>query len=343
MKIRLSLRSSARERALINSRFPFTPTSVVRSVRPSAEHSPSPGGEGRGEISPKGFTHWAHESRSSFALSSHRTIIPPLPAGEGRGEGESFERECQAVHWEDGRSSADTVSTFQRFNVSTLKKAFTLIEMILAIGVAAIVLITICGVFFGALRLRNVTQDYVDAATPVDQTLDTLKRDLACIVTPTNGTSKVLSGDFRVGNVVSTGGGGLVAIEMFTATGELSDQEPWGDIQRVTYELRDPLTRNEAGKQLFRSVTRNILASSPSSAEDQLMMGGVQNITFSCYDGVQWWNTWDTTGLTSANTNLPLAVRVDIQPVGNQMAPIEMVVPIDSQSRSNLVLNTNPQ
>jgi prepilin-type N-terminal cleavage/methylation domain-containing protein len=238
---------------------------------------------------------------------------------------------------------APAVSTFQRFNVSTLKKAFTLIEMILAIGVAAIVLITICGVFFGALRLRNVTQDYVDAATPVDQTLDTLKRDLACIVTPTNGTSKVLSGDFRVGNVVSTGGGGLVAIEMFTATGELSDQEPWGDIQRVTYELRDPLTRNEAGKQLFRSVTRNILASSPSSAEDQLMMGGVQNITFSCYDGVQWWNTWDTTGLTSANTNLPLAVRVDIQPVGNQMAPIEMVVPIDSQSRSNLVLNTNPQ
>ena len=75
--------------------------------------------------------------------------------------------------------------------------------MILAIGIAAIVLITISSVFFAGLRLRNATQDYVDAATPVNQTLATIKRDLACVVTPTNGTTKVLSGDFRVGNVVS--------------------------------------------------------------------------------------------------------------------------------------------
>jgi type II secretion system protein J len=221
---------------------------------------------------------------------------------------------------------------------SAFHRGFTLIEMILAIGVAAIVLITISSVFFAALRLRNNTQDFVDAATPVDQTLSIMERDLACVVTPTNGTTKVLSGDFRVGNVVSTGSGVPVAIEMFTATGELSDREPWGDIQRVTYELRDPTTRNAAGKDLIRSVTRNLLASAPPTPSDQWMMSGVQSITFSCYDGVQWWNTWDTTGLTSANTNLPVAVRVDIQQVGNQMAPIEMVVPIESQTRTNAVL-----
>lgn len=211
--------------------------------------------------------------------------------------------------------------------------------MILAIGIAAIVLVTISSVFFAALRLRNETQDFVDASTPVDQTLAIMKRDLACIVTPTNGTTKVLSGDFRVGNVVSIGSGEPVAIEMFTATGQLSDKEPWGEIQRVTYELRDPPVRNSAGKDLVRSVTRNLLSSTPSTPDDEPMMSGVQSITFACYDGVQWWNTWDTTGLTSANTNLPVAVRVDIQPVGNQMAPIEMVVPIDSVTRSNAVLN----
>ena len=221
------------------------------------------------------------------------------------------------------------------------QSAFTLIEMILAIGVAAIVLVTISSVFFAALRLRNATQAVVDAATPVDQTLAIMKRDLACIVTPTNGTTKILSGDFRVGDVVSTGNGEPVAIEMFTTTGELGDNQPWGDIQRVTYELRDPTTGSAVGKDLFRSVTRNLLSSTPPTPEDQWMMSGVQSITFSCYDGVQWWPTWDTTGLTSANTNLPLAVRVDIQPVGSQMAPIEMVVPIDSQTRSNAVLNAN--
>ncbi|HEY1787463.1 MAG TPA: GspJ family type II secretion system protein [Verrucomicrobiae bacterium] len=222
-------------------------------------------------------------------------------------------------------------------------QAFTLIEMILAIGVAAIVLVTISSVFFAAIRLRNDTQDFVDAATPVDQTMAIMKRDLGCVVTPTNGTTKVLSGDFRVGNIVSTGSGEPVAIEMYTATGQMGEKEPWGEIQRVTYELRDPLTHSEAGKELVRSITRNLLSTTPSPADDEPMMGGVQSIAFSCYDGVQWWNTWDTTGLTSANTNLPLAVRVDIQPVGNQMAPIEMVVPIDSVARTNAVLSTQTE
>ncbi|MGH7940932.1 MAG: type II secretion system protein GspJ [Limisphaerales bacterium] len=228
---------------------------------------------------------------------------------------------------------------FQPLNVSTFQRAFTLIEMILAIGIAAIVLITISSVFFAAIRLRDATQDYVDAATPVDQTLATIRRDLACVVTPTNGTTKLLSGDFRVGNIVSAGESQPVAIEMFTATGDISEQQPWGDIERVTYGLRAPATRNGTGKDLFRSVTRNLLSPTPTTPDDQWMMSGVQSITFSCYDGAQWWNTWDTTGLTSPNTNLPCAVRVDIQPVGNQTAPIEMIVPIDSESRTNAVLN----
>lgn len=223
-------------------------------------------------------------------------------------------------------------------NKLPMEDAFTLIEIILAIGIAAIVVVAVCGVFFSALRLRNTTEEAVDNATPVEQTLTFLERDLRCVVTPTNGTTKVLSGDFRVGSISSLGIGEPVAIEMYTATAALGDSQPWGDIQRVTYELRDPTERNAQGMDLIRSVVRNLLTTTTPQVEDQWMMSGVQSITFSCYDGSQWWSTWDTTGLTSPNTNLPVAVRVDIQPVGNQMSPIEMIVPIDSQSRSNLVL-----
>jgi type II secretion system protein J len=226
-------------------------------------------------------------------------------------------------------------------NRQASKKAFTLIEMILAIGIAAIVLISVCAVFFSALRLRNATQDAVDNETPVDQAMNTMERDLECIVTPTNGTTKVLSGGFRVGDVMSAGSGEPVSIEMYTATGELGDKEPWGDIQRVTYELRDPVNGNGNGKDLIRSVTRDLLTTTTPEVEDQWMMSGVQNITVSCYDGAQWWNTWDTTGQTSANTNLPTAVRVDVQPVGSQMSPIEIVVPIDSQVATNVTLATD--
>jgi len=221
-------------------------------------------------------------------------------------------------------------------------RAFTLIEMTLAIGVAAIVLVAINAVLFAALRLRDATNAVVDAAAPVDQTVTFLRRDLECVVTPTNGTSKVLSGDFRVGNVNSLGVAEPVAIEMFTATGALNASAPWADIQRVTYELKQPTDRSATGKDLVRSVTRNLLAVTTPEVEDQLMMSGVASIKFSCFDGSQWQDTWDTTSLTSVNTNLPVAVRVDIQMSGNGSAtagPIEVVVPIDSQSRTNMVLN----
>ena len=227
-------------------------------------------------------------------------------------------------------------------NRSSSHEAFTLIEMVLAIGVAAIVLVTVTSAFFSGLRLREATQDLVDDETPVDQALATMERDIQCIVTPTNGTSKVLSGDFRVGNVVSSGNSTPVAIEMFTATGQLSDKEPWGDIQRVTYELRAPATGGNAqGKDLIRSVTRDLLTAATPEVQDQWMMGGIQSMTISCYDGSQWWNTWDTTGLTSGNTNLPAAVRVDIQQIGeNESSPIEIIVPIDSQARTNMTTST---
>src|ERR1039458_5367765 len=94
---------------------------------------------------------------------------------------------------------------------------FTLIEMILAIGIAAIVLIAVNAVFFTALHLRDDTANMVDEATPVDAAVTYIKRDLQCAVTPTNGTTKIMSGGFRAGNGInSIGVGDPVAVEMFT-------------------------------------------------------------------------------------------------------------------------------
>jgi type II secretion system protein J len=221
--------------------------------------------------------------------------------------------------------------------------AFTLIEMILAIGVAAMVLIAVNTALFASLRLRDATQNVVDAAAPLDQAVSYIRRDLQCVVTPTNGTSKVLSGSFRAGNISSAGVSESVAVEMFTATGTLSANAPWADIQRVTYELKQPNDRNAVGRDLYRSVVRNLLTLTTPDVQDQLMLSGVQDIKFTCFDGAVWQEVWDTTGLTSTETNLPLAVRVDIQMAGNNAATaqaIELVVPIDAQARTNAVLTT---
>jgi type II secretion system protein J len=222
-------------------------------------------------------------------------------------------------------------------------RAFTLIEMILAIGVAAIVLLAVNAVLFTALHLREATTDVVDAATPLDQTMTFLRRDLECVVTPTNGTSKVLSGCFRAGTVNSPGLSEPVAIEMFTATGALSENAPWADIQHVTYELKNS-AQNSGQRDLYRSITRNLLSTSATpDIEDQLMLSGVESVKVTCFDGAQWQPNWDTSDTTSVNTNLPLAVRVEIKMSrDNNVAtdPIQLVVPIDSVSRTNMVLSS---
>jgi hypothetical protein len=123
---------------------------------------------------------------------------------------------------------------------------------------------------------------------------------------------------------------------MFTTTGVLRDDEPWGEVQMVTYSLRQPANNSTPGQDLYRSVTRNLLATMTQQPEDQYMMGGIDRIEYSCCDGVNWLSTWDTT----TSTNLPTAVRVRILLAntsrgGGTARPIEMVVPLDSQSHTN--------
>jgi type II secretion system protein J len=222
-------------------------------------------------------------------------------------------------------------------------QAFTLIEMILAVGVAAIVLITANAVLYTALHLRDATADAVDAATPADAAVTFMRRDLQGCVAPTNGTTKILSGGFRAGDgIISGGRSEPVQVEMYTTTGALSDSAPWGEIQRVTYGLKMPALGAAAGKDLYRSVTRNLLASGTPEVSDQLMLSGVENLKFSCYDGAIWQPVWDTTSATAVNTNLPLAVKVDIQMAGNpNLAPLEIVVPLDCVARTNMVFATS--
>ena len=213
-------------------------------------------------------------------------------------------------------------------------RAFTLIELILCVGIMAIVMIAINAVFFSAMRLRERTADAVDESLPVQQALAILRRDLQGAMAPSS--DGILSGDFKVGGVTSVGVGQPVDIELYTTTGVLRENEPWGEVQKVSYRLRLPENRRTPGQELVRDVTRNLLATITPPAEDQWMMGGIESIQFSCYDGTTWNDTWDST----LTTNLPSAVRVRIllaNPSGGTGTPrpIEMLVPIDSQSRTN--------
>jgi type II secretion system protein J len=220
-------------------------------------------------------------------------------------------------------------------------KAFTLIEMLLAVAICAIVLLAINGVFATAVHLRDKTSEAVEETLPVNRALEILYRDLKGAV----GPGGFLAGDFRCG-VQATGAtmglsgeAGSAGLDFYTSTGAITDEVPWGDLQEVFYELKAPSDRNRTGMDLVRCINRNLLATTTQVPEIQWLMGSVQTLEFECYGGTQWRNTWDT---SAGDTNLPLVVRVRVQLVprpdekAGNLQPVEMLVPLVSQTRTGV-------
>jgi type II secretion system protein J len=225
---------------------------------------------------------------------------------------------------------------------------FTLVEVLLAMAICAIVLVAINAVFATAVRLRDRTSAGVDEALPIERTMDLLNRDLKAAVGPRG----FLAGDFKCGtqavgaSMGLSGEAGGAGLDFFCATGSISDNAPWGDIQEVLYELKAPADRNQAGMDLVRCVNRNILAVTTPVPDLQPLLSHVETLQFDCYDGSQWRDTWDT---SSGDTNLPTAVRIRIQLVAkagedaSRKPPLEMLVPLVTVTRTNQVATATSQ
>jgi len=213
---------------------------------------------------------------------------------------------------------------------------FTLIELILSIGAAALILIVANQVLFTSLRLRNTVSDAIESAAPLEQALDALRQDLKGAVTPkTNG---LISGSFRAGTLSSTVNAQPVSLEFNTTTGSLRASEPWGVVQRVSYSLRNSVEGGSAGMDLYRGVCRNLLTISVAEVEDQLLLRDVARLDVESFDGVQWLSQWDTTDTFGSTTNLPVAVRIRLQrgiSWGPDPGRVELLVPVSAQTRTN--------
>ena len=221
-------------------------------------------------------------------------------------------------------------------------RGFTLIEVLLAVAVFAIVLGAINSVFFGALRLRNKTTEVLEAAVPLQQTLNTIQRDLEGIMLPGGRFAGTFSTSVEgMSNNVAFIGERLTP-DIFTTSGSVSDSAHWADAQKVAYFLALPTNSARAtaaeGKDLVRQVTANLLPVNVEEPEVQWLMSGVQDMALQYYDGLVWSETWTYTNLPTA-IKVQLTLAADYTSSTKAPAPIELIVPVLVQASTNSTEN----
>jgi type II secretion system protein J len=213
---------------------------------------------------------------------------------------------------------------------------FTLLELLLATAIGAIVLLVINVTFFAALRLHNTTHEKIDQDLVLQRALGIMRKDLAGIMVPGNpqATTPKLAGQ-----LVSDGSGTAndmdaagerVSPDIYTSSGRIDGWTSFADVQMVSYYLAsDP----DGGptKSLVRVLTRNLLPATDPTTEDQTLLTGVTSAAMSFFDGSDWLDTWDST----TTSTLPTAIKFTLvmAPHDNvatriDPGPIELIVPV---------------
>jgi type II secretion system protein J len=218
------------------------------------------------------------------------------------------------------------------------RRGFTLLELLIATAVGAVVLLASLTTFFGALRLHNTTHERIDRDLTLQRALGIVRRDLAGLMLP----GGVLSGQLQTTTFSSTmqdAVGERVSPDLHTNTGKVDGWNPFSEVQMVAYFLA-PATGSAIGKNLVRVVTRNLLpVQQDTPTEEQTLLAGVETATLEYLDGGEWTDAWDS----ETTSTLPTAIKFRLMLAHDGRAqdvpgPVELVVPIMVTTRTSLAI-----
>jgi prepilin-type N-terminal cleavage/methylation domain-containing protein len=228
-----------------------------------------------------------------------------------------------------------------RPTVRSPRRAFTLMEILLALAVSGIVLSVITTVYFSALQLRNRTVGSFDEILPLQHAVAVIKRDLAGILPPGGTLSGELQSTPGLDDVSASmnlfAGGQQVSPLFYTASGIIDEYSPFADVQQVAYYLVPATNAYVGGQDLVRVVSGNLLPSTTVEATSRWLMGGIESMYFHYHDGTSWLTSWDST----VSSNLPTAIKVELvltpddnRPNAYLQEPVEIIVPLVMQART---------
>lgn len=178
-------------------------------------------------------------------------------------------------------------------------RAFTLIELLLAVAVTAILATTVYASLMIATKARDEATKTVGVNRELLLALDLVRRDLQFVPPPTGTLAGGFLGedDNRADTITFT-----------TTNTFLPPNDRLSDLINVELVLTED-TENTGSYMLVRNVTTNLLAPSTTQPQTQVLARGLTGWDVSYSDGTDWVDDWDS---TQQNDTLPLAVRVTL-------------------------------
>lgn len=185
--------------------------------------------------------------------------------------------------------------TARRQTTRSVRRSFTLVEVLIAIGLSLALLSSVFTFYFNVLRIRGKVQEQADVQRAATTLIERLERELMTCMVTADGQQAGVRGDGTTLTLASRG--------MATALAERGTDEPkvFSDLQVTTYRF------DAASKRL--TMRRDGEQSDSSDANSaSLLSGRIAKVRFRYYDGAQWREQFDS----RAADALPIAVEVAI-------------------------------
>lgn len=178
-------------------------------------------------------------------------------------------------------------------------RAFTLLELLLAIAITSILAATVYASLMVATRTRDRASETVGKNRALRLALDLIRRDLQAVPPPTGTLAGAFLGeDVNQNDLVSF----TTANAFLPPSGRLSD------LINISIGLAED-SDDDRSFMLVRNITTNLLAPSTTDPQTQILARGLTGWDVAYSDGSDWLNDWDST--QNGNT-LPLAVMIKL-------------------------------
>ncbi len=202
-----------------------------------------------------------------------------------------------------------TNKQLQKTMLIAKRSAFTLLELVVAMAMVAIMAASLYASMQIAFRVQKSSETNIEPIRTADLAFEFVRADLQNALPPGNfaTSANLLTGSFVATDGTDDRGGDGDDLVFYNTANAPDRPDANGDVKKV--ELLVYIEDGSGDHLLVRRTTRNLLSSITSDPDEEVICRNIDGFNLRFYDGGNWLETWDSTQEADA---LPQAVEVTL-------------------------------